>query len=252
MKLPTFLEPFRAELGPFQLEAVRMKATPLTAADSLHLTQSKFLGLPYLPIGFEYPKSRSGSPMILMAQLNFSEIPHLQGYPKSGILQLFLPGNDWYDMEEFRVLYHPDANLAFQTNFDFLKPELYDESPIDCEHRLEFTKVIEPGGAQDFRFGMTFGDLSYYEFHEKLSSEEQAEMDAYFESTGHKVGGYGYFTQADPRDYDPALDDDVQLFQIDSEGRIMWGDVGVAHVFLNANDLKALDFGKAYFYYDCC
>ena len=77
-------------------------------------------------------------------------------------------------------------------------------------------------------------------------------MDTLFYSIGHKIGGYAYFTQSDPREYDENKIDDLLVLQIDSDDEIMFGDSGVMNVFLNANDLKTSDFTKAYFNWDCC
>jgi uncharacterized protein YwqG len=72
-----------------------------------------------------------------------------------------------------------------------------------------------------------------------------------FRSTGHKIGGYAYFTQCDPREGEPERKDDLLLLQIDTDGEIMWGDAGVANIFINAQDLKNKKFDKAYFNWDC-
>lgn len=63
-----------------------------------------------------------------------------------------------------------------------------------------------------------------------------------------------YFTQEDPRAAD---DDDVLLFQLDSEGHgdevdIMWGDSGIGMFFIRPADLRARRFERAWFYWDCC
>ena len=47
--------------------------------------QSKFGGLPYIPKGFEYPKSFGNEYLYLLAQINFAEVPHLEYFPDKGI-----------------------------------------------------------------------------------------------------------------------------------------------------------------------
>jgi uncharacterized protein YwqG len=42
------------------------------------------------------------------------------------------------------------------------------------------------------------------------------------------------------------------LLQIDTDNEIMFGDSGVANVFINEDDLKKKKFDKAYFNWDCC
>ncbi|KAA6383154.1 MAG: hypothetical protein EZS28_021321, partial [Streblomastix strix] len=56
---------------------------------------SKFTGTPYLPPGFEYPKGEtSGNPLFFLAQINFGEFPHLDGFPQKGILQFYINANN--------------------------------------------------------------------------------------------------------------------------------------------------------------
>lgn len=75
------------------------------------------------------------------------------------------------------------------------------------------------------------------------------------QSTNH-LGGYPFFTQADPRYYQENLQDTVLLFQLDSGGHhedvnIMWGDAGVGAFFISRQALQARQFDKAWFHWDC-
>lgn len=97
-------------------------------------------------------------------------------------------------------------------------------------------------------YGSDEADQSYETYHD------------HFGSTGHKLGGYPFFTQADPRQYDENIHDYVLLFQMDSDydykdgeqGKdIMWGDVGVANFFICPEDLKNKDFSKVLYNWDC-
>lgn len=250
--IPPFLEPFWEEIEKFKLETIKIEAKPLGEGEVLPIQQSKFLGKPYLPISMEYPKDNNGVPMIHLAQINFAEVPTLANYPSSGILQLYISPTRWYDMEDFRVLFHEKPEPEFQTGVDFLTDALYEDSPIYVEHKLAFNKQIEFGDPNDFRFQLRFDDKDYFDFQKSLSKAQEEEMDKFFDSIGHKIGGYAYFTQSDPRDYDSAKKNDVLLLQIDTDEEIMFGDSGVAHIFINEDDLKKKDFSKGYFYWDCC
>ena len=73
---------------------------------------------------------------------------------------------------------------------------------------------------------------------------------------GNKIGGYPYFTQSDPREYDGLDVYDTLLLQIDSmddyeNGYIMWGDGGVCNFFINREKLKNLDFSDVLYNWDC-
>lgn len=92
---------------------------PMRAA-STTVFDSKLGGVPYFPKGMEYPSvlegEFAGKPLQLLAQLNFAELPHLEGFPEKGILQFFagcdgddvygVDFNDYFAQNGFRVIYH--------------------------------------------------------------------------------------------------------------------------------------------------
>nr|WP_314492590.1 DUF1963 domain-containing protein [uncultured Chryseobacterium sp.] len=250
MTFPNFLKEFENDLLKYKLDYIKIEATPLKKGQTIDIIQSKFLGIPYLPIGVDYPKDEAGKPMILLAQLNFSEIPTLKNYPEKGILQFYISGNGWYN-NEAKVLYHENID-TYQTEFSFLTPDLYSDSPVNCEHSLIFSAEEEYGGSEDFRFDFTFNGLNYWDFENSLNESEKKEIDKFFYNIGHKIGGYAYFTQSDPRGHDQKSKDDVLLLQIDTDHEIMFGDSGVGNFFINNQDLVNKNFEKAYFYWDCC
>lgn len=250
--LPSFLKEFKSELDKYKLEAARIEAVPVTEEESLSVKTSKFLGKPYLPMTQEYPKNKFGKPMILFAQINFEEVPFLKGYPRTGILQIFTSELFWaYGDEYFLYLYHQETNQPYQTDFSFLTEDLYTDLPISCEHKLKFIKVTEYGGVRDFRFNFMFNSKSFFDFGDNLTKEERDVFSQMFCSSGHKIGGYAYFTQGDPREGEPEKKDDVLLLQIDTDDKIIFGDAGIANFFINAEDLKKKRFDKTYFYWDC-
>ena len=250
MKFPDFLKEFENDLLKYKYEYIKIGANPIKKEETLGLTESKFLGKPYFPLSFNYPKDKAGNPMILLAQINFSETPKLNNYPEKGILQFYISGNNWYD-NEAKVIYHETIEES-QTNFDFLKDELYSESPVNYEHSLTFSKQEEFGGSEDFRFDYSFNGLDYWEFEDSLNASQKEEIEKFFYNIGHKIGGYAYFTQSDPRDYDEKSKNDVLLLQIDTDEEIMFGDSGVCNFFINEEDLKNKKFENAYFNWDCC
>jgi uncharacterized protein YwqG len=79
------------------------------------------------------------------------------------------------------------------------------------------------------------------------------ELDDYvwdnFESNGHKIGGYAFFTQTDPRHDEK--EDYILLLQIDSDKEIIWGDIGVANFFIRPADLAKKDFTQVLYNWDC-
>ena len=250
--LPDFLGAFHPQLERYRLDYLKILAKPLGNAESLPLTQSKFLGTPYLPVGMPYPLDEQGKPMILLAQINFAAAPALEPYPTQGILQLFVSATNWYDMDDYRILFHPSSLAEPQTDFGFLTGDLYADSPIYVEHALSFSRQTEYGGAEDCRFDMKFEGRDYYEYQETLPKAQQVELDTYCYNVGHKIGGYAFFTQGDSRDSPTDKTTDVLLLQIDTDEEIMFGDSGVAHLFISPEALKKQQFDQAYFQWDCC
>jgi uncharacterized protein YwqG len=252
--IPAFLEEYKSEIEKFKLETIRITATPNTNKSLLSLTQSKFLGIPFFPSSLEYPKNKLGKPLIMWAQLNFEEIPHLESFPQKGILQFFLSPVFWDDIREgdLRIFYH--ENLAQETimDFSFLEPELYEDCPIHIEHSLSFKKEVEYGSTEDIRFTPKFNGKTFYEFAEPLTNEQKEELTKSFHICGHKLGGYAYFTQTDPREYDRKIRDHLLLLQIDTDDKIMFGDAGVCNFFISEEDLRNTIFTNVYYNWDCC
>lgn len=250
--IPEFLQPFAAQLESHALESIKVLAQPRAAAGPPS-AKSKFLGLPLLPGTIPYPRQQSGTPLLLLAQINLAELPVNSLLPAAGLLQFYMPAQDWYDMEESKVLYigpeHLDTDL--QQDFSFLPANHYEESPIYCEHDLAFEAVMEYGSLEDERFDMNFNGLNGYDYEETLPEQNKAAFSNLLSGTGHKIGGYAYFTQGDPHAYDKN-GAEVQLLQIDIDEQIMFGDSGVAHFFIDEQALKNREFDKAYFYWDCC
>jgi uncharacterized protein YwqG len=194
--------------------------------------------------------------MLMLAQINCAELPPLAGYPDKGILQFYL-SPDWmefYDAEydHMRVLYHEDVSSEAQTDFSFINEDMLLESPIAGEHKLQFQKKTDPGGFEDYRFDFEFNDKPWYDYAVDLGEEREEQLNKYFDSSGNKIGGYAFFAQDDPRGEEEDRFDDVTLLQIDSGDRIMIGDAGVLHFFINKDDLKNRNFRKVYFQWDCC
>ena len=72
------------------------------------------------PKQLNYPKSPEGNPLVLLAQINFSETLLLENFPQEGILQFYIDSyHDLYGMNDedlaeqnyFRVIYFNKIDL---------------------------------------------------------------------------------------------------------------------------------------------
>ncbi|MGL6342192.1 MAG: DUF1963 domain-containing protein, partial [Waterburya sp.] len=93
LELPSELEDYREKLEATVKPYIKIQ-THLTQTTSWW--QSKIAGFPYLPKNFDYPKTEQGEYLYLLAQINFEEVPPLEGFPSQGILQFYLAKNGSY------------------------------------------------------------------------------------------------------------------------------------------------------------
>jgi len=222
---------------------------------------SKFGGVPYFPKNMKYPTVEEGEfeglPIRFLAQLNFAEIPQLQGFPASGILQFFVGcnGHDTYGMDfddpmsqnTFRILYH--ENIITEESQLYTEEDMpaFDETdyPFEGEFALEFSEA-EPSlvPIEDYRFSGYACEAYNKAFGKKVKSlfgEDGIETDdpEFFDllcdsgydpedddeelmdricCEGAHIGGYPYFTQLDPREDSADYQRyDTLLLQIDTE-----------------------------------
>jgi uncharacterized protein YwqG len=257
MLLPPELEPYRP-----QIEATRapfIRAVSL-AARELPLWASKVGGMPYLPKNTPYPAAPDGRELFFLAQINFAEMPPLAPFPERGILQFYINDDDLYGMDfddgenpdTFRVLYFPEVitdEKQLHTPVSMLRDyEDLPHHPDEC-YPLVFGHADEPAPVSDYRFWQYMGQ----DFFQKHGKKEWELLEAYNKAVpaqGHKVGGYAYFTQDDPRKPDDPM---LLLFQLDSDEMmdLMWGDMGVGHFFIREKDLIARDFSRVLYDWDC-
>ncbi len=258
LKLPEAFEQYREIIE----ETLQPSVLIETEERKTSLFESKFAGDPYFPLSMEYPKSPEGQPLKLLAQINFADVPkHLPNFPEEGILQFYIDGYDdvlgmdfdnGQNQEGFRVIFHEHiisdhSQLVQDFSFVEAKEELY--FPVEKEMALSFEAGKEPLSANDFRSEKTYAKiLADIEDNDNL-------VDSFYEtlnSTGHKFGGYPFFTQEDPRAYGDYTDSTILLLQIDSVGEhILWGDVGVGNFFITEDELKRKDFSKVLYNWDC-
>ena len=234
-----------------------------TKKGKTHAWESKFGGTPYLPIGYAYPKDIQGNAMRLLAQINFEELPNIDRFPLRGILQFYISASDDLyginfdkptSQENFKVIYIPEVvkdNSKIITDFSFVNYSSEDYFPITStsEGRLYFSIEHAPVASSDFQFDRIFNEAAYNMFDEKEYDWYEKE----YSSAGHKMGGYAYFTQNDPRDNNTYNDYETLLLQIDTDDELglMWGDCGVANFFIRTEDLERLDFTKVLYNWDC-
>lgn len=124
-------------------------------------------------------------------------------------------------------------------------------------YSIEFIPFVAPMTDSDYRFRQALdcqlkknGAKSCDEMEEDLL--ETVCEKYHFE--GHRIGGYPYFTQSDPREEHVEYRKyDTLLLQIDShdENKVMIGDSGVMTFLIPHEKLKACDFSDVLYTWDC-
>ena len=258
-----------------KLPTILVNASP--AAD-LSLPQSKFGHYPLLPQGFDYPKDERGNYLFLLAQINCSEMPPLEGYPISGYLQFYIANVDEYgfnandrtSQKNCRVLFFEENEVGNpQTDFSFLDNAFNKEKkndfsifndilnkdtlPFRQAYSLSFTPATDYVRFGDMRRGdkETFRITDLQEIYPVMDEDDI--MDAaydHFRPLGHKIGGYAFFTTEDPRLWNEEYEDYILLLQVDSKDGIRWKGDGVVNFFIHPDDLARKDFSKVLFNFD--
>ena len=240
------------------------------------LLDSKVGGLPYWDPALPYPTDSQGNKMTLLAQLNFAQLGTEEPLPRAGMLQFFIGQDDGFGIDfdqpdrqkNFRVVYHPEPNPALtleqiraldlptHVEADLCTPVIREAAftaektvgymgPGDCRFEALFREAVRAVTGEDI------GEKNEYQYFDK------ADRDYFYDqlsAAGHRLLGYPFFTQYDPRE--PEGPYDTLLFQLDSDmidrkDLVLWGDCGVGNFFINREDLLCRDFSRILYNWDC-
>lgn len=246
--------------------------------NNLGITDSKFGGIPYITNDSDVPKDSNDMQLALLAQINCTELPENDLYPKEGLVQFWISRNENFGLnnrEDYRVKYIKETEDGI-TNEDVLnKYNLLNEdnneeySPFNKKN-TSFTLTFEKGmssiTSNDFQFEEValqtiqelFPNEDVKDLYDDLEREVFDTLFKAFNGVNHAIGAYPTFTQWDPRNPDEPSAYDITLLQVESQWRnnsnnaqIMWGDSGVANFFINKEKLENLDFEDVLFNWDC-
>ena len=245
--------------------------------NELKITDSKVMGLPYIPKGAEIPQTANGDKMMMIAQINCDDLQGLADFPEKGILQFFvlndedgLLGLDFDNQtvqDSFRVIYHEKIE------------EFYDENELKSiynPYNFEENYITNNNESYKMNFELTsekerFEDVFYHIFRKicKEKGLKQTQEDwlyrkllnfmQYSENYYSQCDGFAFFTQDDPREYNEEYKKfDTVLFQLNSEfdentrnWKVCIGDAGVINFFINREKLKNKDFSEILYNWDC-
>ncbi len=234
----------------------------------LKITDSKFGGIPYLPKNQNVPTNDEGEQYRLLAQIRMDDLPtnHI-GLPREGMLQFWALDNDIVGLpDDYEVLYYSCIDETIRSEDVLQKYQITTNEdiyfPIQDEFGLDFELTKQALSPSDFQFDKVFTKLwnECYpdDLIETFQDLEDKDIDIIYDqlnNSGHRIGGYPFFTQFDPREGEME-DYQILLLQIDSddigEKEIMWGDCGIGNFFITQDDLEKLDFSRVLYNWDCC
>ena len=239
---------------------------------------SKIGGLPYWVEGKDYPKDKEGKNLFLLAQINFDKEETSSPLPTKGLLQFFIADDDImgvnYDDQitqtNFRVIYHETVDYAITAesieNQGIPSSEKAEIYPVTGQFKITLTKTRGYTTINDIKFENIFKQAYEEVYGTKLNSKKKyydilkpEEVDKLEDglnsdskSAYHKMLGYAFFTQEDPRYVKKYENYDTLLFQLDSESKYtIWGDLGIANFFIQKKDLEEKNFSNVLYNWDC-
>lgn len=258
-----FLKLYRVVMDATRRPLMRIALEDMAEDD---LLASKVGGQAWWPEKEAPPVGANKKQLFLLAQINFSDLsPPLPGYPEKGMLQFFIADNGTYgndfrgrvdpggfsEQRNFRVVYWPDLSVEAGA-LPLMRSRTLPHAP-DRPRRMTFHSDEEAMSCSDHRFNVLL-DGEGYEVIQFYATTRNIDVDALeevvwenYSGTGHKLGGYPYFTQEDPR----SGGDLELLLQLDSDDKMMWGDAGVANFFISPQDLARADFRRVLYSWDC-
>ena len=224
---------------------------------------SRIGGPAFLPEGAQWPLDKEGAPMAFLAQIDFGELPRLEDYPESGVLQFFIARDIYFgadfakpDAGDFRLVYLTDTDVSGtlrasrydgRNGEDFYTP-LYSDQLQHTGVRL----AGKPGSVAPHVFSFNLRrDLP-----EILTGDNYAILNALVQQgygdvpEVHHIGGHPQFTQDDWRRTEELQQADRVLLNLWSHDGLMWGDAGQGQFLIRREDLKARRFDRAYYSWD--
>ncbi|MBE6050023.1 MAG: DUF1963 domain-containing protein [Clostridium sp.] len=235
-----------------------------------NIFNSKLGGTPYIPKDFCYPLDNDEEfkkqPLRFLAQINFEELPKLEGFPCKGILQFYIACNSSETLgsnlqspnkgESFRVVYHENIDYSLKEDKDVLKLEFKGSFPFYDEYKLIGRIDESIINFNDFKFNEIFlktykkfkdtNAESYYDI-ESISVEKIEET---FRNNDIYLGGNPNLLQGDIRYREEFSDYDMNLFTVSSDNKvgINIGDEGIINFLIRKKDLNKLDFSNVLYY----
>lgn len=213
-------------------------------------TLNQIAGDPFINPYISIPKDIKGNDMLLLAQIDFKDIPLQQPFPSNGVVQFFV-NKDFgkyhfqKQYEQFSVRYIEPISDSDYIPYSYSDKNHIASAPIP--YTFSGILSVEPVSSFDYQYETYFS-----EFNQIISADERTFHEIYticFLGAEHKIGGYPYFIHEDfrlkhthLRKYDTLL---LQLVD-DDEYKIGYRDSGIISFFIEKEKLINKDFTDVY------
>lgn len=160
---------------------------------------SKSADAPYLPLGVPWPK-QGKEPLRPFVQIDFSQVPALPGFPRKGLVSIFLSE----DGSRHKVLYFPHIErdaTKLQHDFSFVDWEdVHLQSPFGGPAELSFERKEGIVAWSDYRFEELVGKKELEALLDSPHFDKVYNRVARLSgSEDDRIGGYASPEQDDPR-----------------------------------------------------
>lgn len=251
--------------------SLALPANLMTAdgSDATSPHQSMIGGQPALPPGVAYPTDANGKPMVHLVQINFAEMPPLEGFPTSGLLQVFFEQGDLMGLtfesgapKAHRTLFHHDSSVCLRAPLgaetfgsmhdmsDVIVPFEWDNW-YETGKGLSFKREQLLPSASDHRVDKVF-DRLYSELQDGEENDLYNKLDEKKYSPTGFIGGHPIFCQTDIRANPSYTGYAVCVFTLGAQHNvIVWGDLGEMTLFIRPSDLAEQDFSDTLYDWSC-
>ena len=226
------------------------------------ILDDKLGGKPYLPVGEEYPKDKSGNYMPLLFQINLKNV-ELEGYPRQGILEVFVDADLSFPCD-YAIRYFEEGK-EYQTDL----PEIDLKNFIlNTTFKVTLEKAKSYMQFSDYKFYKTFmeciNEVMGTNITKVAELDQMLDGDEWYEKLTEEcttpfmyIGGNFNCTQNDPRNNRNGnyLDKTECLIVIDSYAdlkKFNIGDAGIIFGIISKEDIKNCNFSNAFVDWDCC
>lgn len=236
-------------------------------AGAIGVAGSRLGGPAWLADGETWPIDANGVPLEFLAQLDLADCSALEGYPREGIIQVFVGRDDVHGANFDNLL---KGGFLVRHVRDIDAGGLHPPPPLKEVAGVRFSDFSPFCDEESRNGGIALVaeiiedriDFSIKEAERRIldlcNQFDTAPLDAFVERQAHErllrhhVGGYPAFTQTDIRNQDAYADYDRVLLRLTSDDILLWGDSGEAVFMMRSADLVADDFSKVAYSWDCC